>query len=304
MSAVSNPVLIDLDQPRPGYHHFISCWLHRVGMATLVVDPGPASTVDQLVEELRCHGVDRLDWILLTHIHLDHGGGTGQLCRAFPEARVVCYEPAAKHLIQPDRLWEGSLQVLGDKALLFGKPMSVLAERFAAPTELIELGIETIPTPGHAPHHQCYIHGDLLFAGEAAGMTCPGTASFYMRPATPPRFFLDVATASIDRLLARAVDLKRAAYAHYGLYEDVPELLAAARAQMISWVEVIDGLTAPGRRSWSVDLQQRTVARLLEIDPLFAPFKDLNDDLRSRELDFFRNTLEGMLGWLDYRDRC
>lgn len=302
MTAPTAPVLIDLDLPRPGYHHFISCWFHRLGDATVVVDPGPASTIDHLVAELEKLGVDRLDWILLTHIHLDHGGGTGQLCRAFPGARVVCFEPAVKHLVDPARLWEGSRAVLGDKALLFGEPVPVPAERFAGGDELAALGVETVLTPGHAPHHQSYIHGDLIFIGEAAGMTCPVPDGFYMRPATPPRFVLDVALASIDRLSARAPGLQRAAFGHYGLHDDVAGILKAARAQMLSWVEELEVLTESGCRVRSREIQERALVRLMEVDPLFAPFTELDADLQAREIDFFHNTLDGMLGWLAGRD--
>ncbi len=302
LARTADPVLIDLDQPKRGYRLFITCWLHRAAGETLVVDPGPASTIDHLIGRLRDEGVERLDRIVLTHIHLDHGGGAGHLAAAFPEARVVCHAPSAKHLIDPARLWEGSLKVLGENATLFGEPLPVAADRIDKPASLETLGIRTIPTPGHAPHHLSFLHGDLLFAGEAAGMTCPGTSSPYMRPATPPRFFLDVAEGSLDRLLALDPAPSRAAFAHYGLHDDPMPLLRAARVQLGTWVEELDALSQPGERVRTPELQERALARLMEVDPYFAPFAELPDDIRDRELDFITNTIDGMLGWLALRD--
>ncbi|WP_235606728.1 MBL fold metallo-hydrolase [Syntrophotalea acetylenivorans] len=89
---MENLVCIDLDQPGlEGFRQFISAWLYREEQFTLLVDPGPLSTIPHLVSELRRHKVERLDYVLLTHIHIDHAGGTGALLREFPEARVVCH---------------------------------------------------------------------------------------------------------------------------------------------------------------------------------------------------------------------
>lgn len=297
------PLRIDLDQPKRGYRRFITAWVHRLGDRVAVVDPGPDSTIDHLVAELARHGVPDVDLILLTHIHLDHGGGAGRLARHFPRARVVCHPPAAKHLADPTRLWEGSLQVLGDDAPLFGRPQPVPADRLDAPASLEALGVRTLPTPGHAPHHLCYLHGDLIFAGEAAGMTCPTPdGGFCLRPATPPRFFLDVAVGSLDRLLALDPLPRRAAFGHYGLHDDPARLFAAARDQLRRWTALLAELTRPGARAVDADLRPRLLERLLAEDPWFAPFARLEDDLRDRELAYLGNTWRGMAGWLDARD--
>ena len=291
--------LIDLDQPRPGYRKFIACWLRSRDGLTYVVDPGPANTIPHLVGELRRRGVARLDRILLTHIHLDHGGGAGQLAAAYPEARVVAWEPAHRHLVDPERLWEGSLKVLGDTARLFGEPTPVPRDRLDPPDALAPLGIGWLPTPGHAVHHVGYVDGDLLYAGEAAGMTCPvpGGAR-YQRPATPPRFHPDAALASLDALLALDPMPRRLAWAHHGLGGAPAPLLRDARGQIGLWLAVAADLRAEFGGAWNPELQREAIRRLAAADPLFAPFAALPDDLRAREDEFLRNTLEGMLGHL------
>ncbi|OPZ55723.1 MAG: Alginate biosynthesis sensor protein KinB [Synergistetes bacterium ADurb.Bin520] len=108
-----NLYLIDIDQALEGFRKFISAWLYRVNGATILVDPGPASTIPCLVERLKGAGVERIDHVLLTHIHLDHAGGTGHLMQHFPGARVNCHPKGIPHLAAPQKLWEESKKVLG-----------------------------------------------------------------------------------------------------------------------------------------------------------------------------------------------
>src|SRR6056297_1613601 len=112
-----NLTCIDLDQPdHEGFRRFISSWLHRDKRLGFLVDPGPLSTIPHLLAELDKAGVERLDLILLTHIHIDHAGGTGALLDRYPEAKVVCHPDGIPHMIDPAQLWQGSLKVLGDLA--------------------------------------------------------------------------------------------------------------------------------------------------------------------------------------------
>ncbi len=237
--------LIDLNQDKRGYRKFITSWLYRDADLAYVVDVGPACSADQLLDELRRLGVDRLDWILLTHIHLDHAGAAGHVAAAYPEAGVVCWPKAVPHLVDPARLWEGSLQVLGDTARQFGAPLPIAPERLLPPDRLAERGLRWLHTPGHAPHHLSFVHGDILYGGEAAGMTCPTRGGvLYMRPATPPRFYLDVALASLEKLRALAPAPARFAFAHHGLSRDPAAVIERGHAQLRLWMETVRELVA------------------------------------------------------------
>lgn len=290
--------LIDLDQSSlAGYRRFISCWLSRGDGPTFVVDPGPPSTAGGLVSRLRELGVERLDLILLTHIHLDHGGGVAEVLAAFPQARVHCHARGRQHLTAPARLWEGSRQVLGPVAEAYGEPRPVAPEVLLDDPDLADHGIAVIPTPGHAAHHQSYVHGGTLFVGEAAGTYLDlGDGRWYLRPATPPRFFPETALASVDRLLDWSPTPQRIAFAHHGLATGRSEaLLGRAHQQLRHWVQTVGEVHAADPQAGFDTFADRCVAQLRRTDPHFALGAELPADIRSRERDFTRQTLRGML---------
>ncbi len=293
--------LIDLDQAGlTGYRRFISCWLSRGDGPVFVVDPGPASTAPLLIEQLRARGVDRLDYILLTHIHLDHGGATATLLAAFPRARVYCHATGRPHLEAPARLWQGSRQVLGEVAGVYGEPAPVPAAVLADDAELAAAGIVVIPTPGHAPHHVSFLHDETLFIGEAAGTFLDlGGPGWYLRPATPPRFVLEIAVASLDRLLALRPEPRRLAFAHHGLLGGATgELLAVARRQLLQWVATVREVCAEAPADGAADRGALASARLAASDPHFARRAHLPPDIGEREEGFTRQTLQGMFEYV------
>lgn len=280
---------IDLDMPAvEGFRKFISAWLVRTAAHTLVVDPGPLTTIPHLITELRRLGVQRLDYVLLTHIHIDHAGGTGALLKAFPEARVVCHPKGVPHLVDPAQLWQGSRKVLGELAEAYGEILPVPAAAIGWQEEVGDSGIRAFLTPGHAVHHCCYLLDDLLFAGEVAGVRCEVPEGIYMRPATPPRFLLEVAVDSIERMLA--LQPARMVFAHYGLVEDAVEHLRIGRDQLRLWVRGVDEtLCLP-----EAEREAGLFAWLQQHDPIYRNIHQLPADLFARERIFFGNTLRGM----------
>lgn len=294
--------LVDLDQPDlQGYRRFISCWLSHGEGPAFIVDPGPASTAQVLVDRLADLGVASLDFILLTHIHLDHGGATPLLLDAFPGARVVCQPKARGHLIEPSRLWEGSRAVLGDVAAVYGEPRPVSESALIGYDDLRAAGIEVIPTPGHAPHHISFLHAGTLFVGEAAGTFLDlEDGDWYLRPATPPRFFLETAVASLERLLALDPAPARLAFAHHGLLEGrTRQLLERSRQQHLEWVDTVRRVRRAHPGASFDDLAVRIADQLLANDPHLARRGDLPADIQIREQDFTRQTLRGMVQYVE-----
>lgn len=289
--------VIDLDQPREGYRKFLSCIVWRDEDLTFIVDPGPRSTVGHLITSLRELDLKKIDLILLTHIHLDHGGSVAEVIDAFPGAKVFCHESGTKHIAHPARLWKGTQMVLGEVAEMYGRPHPVPASCMADEADLDLRDIEVIPTPGHAPHHVSFLHRGVLFAGEAFGTTIPlESGRFYLRPATPPRFFLEQALGSLDRILSLEREPHKTAFAHYGVLEGAFYYAVAAQDQLKLWVDTIRELHAVSPD----DLEQRLFDRLMEVDPLYGQgrYDELDDDLKVRERGFLKNTLDGMLGYI------
>lgn len=289
-----NLYLIDIDQALEGFRKFISAWVYRVDGATILVDPGPASTIPCLADQLRQAGIGRVDHVLLTHIHLDHAGGTGHLLRHFPEARVNCHPKGIPHLVAPQKLWEESKKVLGKVAEAYGE-MAPVREASIAWQDRIPVGdgvIEAMETPGHAPHHVSYRVGDLLFAGEVAGVYVPLDDGLYCRPATPPPFQHGTFRDSIDRVAALGVKL--VCVGHYGCRQDVVEVFERARRQLDFWV----GTAKRHFHAGSEPFEEAVLADLIAGDPYMARWESLPEDIRSRERTFCSNGIRGIRMYL------
>lgn len=285
---------IDLDQPTlPGFRQFISSWLYRGDGFTFLVDPGPLSTIPKLCAELGRLGVDRLDYVLLTHIHIDHAGGTGELLRAFPGASVICHPEGVRHMLAPEKLWEGSRKVLGELAEAYGEIVPVPADSIGFSETVGATGVRVFLTPGHAQHHCCYLLDDLLFGGEVAGVRCETAQGSFMRPATPPRFIPQVALDSLERMIELAP--RYLVFAHHGMVDDAKGHLLVAHDQLRLWVRgVIETMGKPGD-----DRSQALREWLMERDGHFARVELLPPDIKVRESQFFANTLRGMTEYVD-----
>jgi len=286
--------LIPLDQELTGFRSFISAWLYR-GEKTFLVDPGPAATIHRLIHALEDLSVNRLDAVLLTHIHIDHAGGIGEVARHFRHTPVVCHASAIKHLVDPSRLWEGSLKTLGDTARAYGPIRPVPADRIVDADRYPDPAVIPIATPGHAVHHVSYRVGRILFAGEAGGVFRQGDGGrYYLRPATPPRFFLETSIRSIESLMA--VPHEGLCYGHFGLTQDTPGILEAHKAQIYRWARVIG---RQRQQDPGTGLVRRCMARLLAEDPLVADFHRMDPDVRERERQFITNSIRGFLGYFE-----
>ncbi|HSO20438.1 MAG TPA: hypothetical protein VLT88_13330, partial [Desulfosarcina sp.] len=150
--------------------------------------------------------------------------------------------------------------------------------------------------PGHSPHHFAIATASCLFAGEAGGVCLPlPSGDVYLRPATPPRFFLETSLSSIDRLMA--LNPRAICYGHFGRQEGGAAMLAGHRDQLLFWRAVLAGEGAGAADPSSGELNA-WVDRLLAEDPRLAGFSQLPPDIRERERGFLLNSVNGFAGYL------
>lgn len=286
-------LLIEIKQDMPGFNPFFGSWVCLDDL-NFLVDVGPANTANRLIDSLVSIGLDRVDYVLLTHIHIDHGGALADLLDYYPMAKAICHEKGIKHLVEPSNLWAGSLSVLGDLAKIYGPPKPVAKERLIPHTECNLKDLMVIETPGHALHHLSYSYKDRLFVGEAAGNYLTVNGLDYLRPATPPRFFLDIFLKSIDRLLA--LEDQPIRYAHFGEAANSHRMLNIFRDQLIRWEAIIGELVC--KCGNSEDIIRSCIDLLLEKDPNLAAFSIMDPDIQAREKVFMANGVRGFVEFL------
>ena len=286
--------LIPLNLPTDGFNEFISVWLY-CGEITCLIDVGPSTTASHLLRALDELKIYQLDFILLTHIHLDHAGAIGEIAEAFPQTPIICHQAARPHLMEPSQLWEGTKKVLGSMALSYGPIKPVAGNRLLEANDFRVESVIPIITPGHAAHHVSYQTQKYLFVGEAAGVYAfLPQKKFYLRPGTPPRFFLNIALQSVDSLIACHPNI--ICYAHFGMNEDAATMLKLHRNQLLFWKKLIQEEMNDGGSKNPV---HACMQRLLQEDPLMAAFNDLAPDVQEREAYFLRNSIKGYIGYLE-----
>jgi len=260
------------------------------------VDPGPSSTIPILLKALYELGVEKLDYILLTHIHLDHGGGAGDLLTHFPQAHINCHPRGIPHLIDPTDLWKGSLNVLGEVAEAYG-PVKPVAESSISYQKKINLNgeqIRIIEIPGHASHQIGYQMDDLLFAAEVAGVSIVVEDGYYQRIATPPRFVFDVYQKSLRKVAA--LPAKHLCLGHHGMRSEAQIFFATAQAQLDFWMNMIKKHVHLGEAYDG----QTLFEELLDADPALSLFSKLDADIQKREKYFCLNSIRGMAGYFNH----
>ena len=209
------------------------------------IDTGTAFAVPRLLGALQALGLERgaVDWVIPTHVHLDHAGGVGQLMRELPQARALVHPRGVRHLLDPSVLWQGASAVYGaqEMARTYGELLPVPAERVRASTdgELVHLAERPLfiaHTPGHARHHHCIWDEATRgwFTGDTFGLSYrefdTDRGPWMVPTSTPVQFEPEVLEATVRRLLAR--EPKCMYVTHYGRVGEVPRLGALLLGQL------------------------------------------------------------------------
>jgi glyoxylase-like metal-dependent hydrolase (beta-lactamase superfamily II) len=200
-----------------------------------IVDPGPASSVDTLIDRL---GPVEPRVLLLTHIHLDHAGATGVLCRRYPDLKVYVHEVGAPHLIDPSKLLKSAGRLYGDDMWeLWGEVAPVPEERITALSggETVE-GFRVAYTPGHATHHVSYLHEQTgaAYVGDVAGVRIP-PYDHTIAPTPPPDVDVEAWLDSLHTLACW--NPQTLGLTHFGQVTEVTDHLHRMRTALVEQAE-------------------------------------------------------------------
>lgn len=156
-----------------------SAYLYN-GTKKILIETGASPSHDRIVRALNelSLSLADLDYVIVTHIHLDHAGGAGLLAKNAPQAIFLCHPRAKRHLVDPSKLLQSAQLVYGDAMhSMFGEIIPIAADRIIAQEDgtTLKLGDRTlhfVDSPGHAKHHMCVFDPDkrVVFSGDALGI--------------------------------------------------------------------------------------------------------------------------------------
>jgi glyoxylase-like metal-dependent hydrolase (beta-lactamase superfamily II) len=257
-----------------GFHRerFDAAYLVVQDERAAFIDTGANSGVPRLLGALEALGLTKahVDWVIPTHVHLDHAGGVGALMQQLPSARLLVHPRGARHMIDPSALYQGALAVYGQAEMdrAYGQLLPVPADRVVASEDgmtirLADRPLTLIDTPGHARHHHCVWDeaSQGWFTGDTFGLSYrefdTAQGAWMLPTTTPVQFDPPALRRSVHRLLERKPDCMY--LTHYSRVTDVPRLAT----QMLA---VLDQMVALGQATApSADRQRRLKEGLMAI---------------------------------------
>lgn len=250
------------------------------GSEAVVVDAGPASTAQRYVQEARERlGGARLKAVLLTHVHVDHAGGTSYFTGIPDAPKAYVHRRGAPHLVDPSRLNSASRATLGDIMDYWGDALPVPQEHVVGVDDGFELGVgseavQLIYMPGHASHSAAWYVKDegTLFIGDSAGMMFFGEGGF-LWPASPPPFFMEDYRRSIERV--RELKLRNICFPHFGCTSRPYAVLEESLSVYERASELVSRLCAEGRLSVAAVMEDLGYGRQ-ELDSYLEKFLLVN----------------------------
>ena len=264
------------------------------GSKPMLVESGPTNSVPNLLSGIEELGIkpEAIEYVAVTHIHLDHGGGAGTLLKFLPNAKVIIHPRGMPHLIDPERLWPSSQKVLGFISEIFGKPEPVPKDRIIPVTEgAFDLGfggkLTVTETVGHASHNLSFqesFNGGV-FPGDAAGTYLPEFD--VVVPTTPPPFYLDAALASLDKLISLKPTVLY--FSHFGKATEAVQRLKDYKLQLQLWADIAEEGV---RKNWSLE---QTRDKIIAEDKVMQRVADFVKSHRIYSKTVLENCVRGFI---------
>ena len=274
------------------------------------VDVGVTTKATALMEALEAMKISpgSVDFIMVTHVHLDHAGAAGVLMQKFPNARLVVHPSGARHMIDPAKLIAGATAVYGEEEMnrTFGEILPVSPDRVIEAPDLFKLSFQGreflfLDTPGHARHHYCMVDpsSESIFSGDTFGLSYRefDTASGpYIFPTTTPiQFDPDALQHSIKRI--SEVQPKRILLTHFGCIEYSDNLAVLLHQHIDQFVEIANRLKEEGeqRHQKMVDALTAWLIDSLRVHGCELPEEEI---IALMQMDIELNA-QGLDYWLD-----
>ncbi|MEE9396611.1 MAG: MBL fold metallo-hydrolase [Methylococcales bacterium] len=227
-----------------------ACYLIQNNNRAAIVDTGTNFSIPNILEVLKIKNISISDveYVIPTHVHLDHAGGVGKLMRLCPEARLVIHPRGASHMIDPTKLIAGSIAVYGEKAFYknYGELEPVSEDRVILAEEMaLDLAGRTLlflDAPGHARHHLCIVdeYSKGIFSGDVFGVSYrefdSGKTPFVFPPSTPVQFDPDAWHNTLDRLMTYSPE--RMYLTHYSMVTDIKEMCSRLHFLIDEYVKI------------------------------------------------------------------
>jgi glyoxylase-like metal-dependent hydrolase (beta-lactamase superfamily II) len=253
-----------------------------------LVDTGTSRSLNAVLEGIKQAGVrpEDIDYIIATHIHLDHAGGAGTILKHMPQAQVVVHHRGARHLVNPERLVKSFAATMGEQLVAkTGEVLPVPEERVKPVNDgdVLELGegqvLTFIDAPGHAPHELCILESrnQGFFSGDAIGVSVADNR--VLIPVTPPPGFdLETYLATLKKLAS--LDAKSIYFAHFGKVDNARENLELAGEKLRIWDKMISEAFVAGGAAAAARAMKEELYRELEPAKEFEPlYKYLADGI-------------------------
>lgn len=242
-----------IDTVALGFPGTVAAYLLK-GSKLALVDCGYATSAETVLEALRAIGVapSEVDYLIPTHVHLDHAGAAGFLIRHMPRATVIAQERGVPHLVDPTRLIKSATSVFGEATIdTYGRPIGIDERRIVSVGEELHidlggLSFTALHSPGHAPHQMSiFVEGErVLVSADAVGIVYPNVP--ILIPTTPPPSLDPLELARTTEKLGQ-LDAQTLLAPHFGVRKDVREVLEATRKKTGEWVATVRSLRASGR---------------------------------------------------------